>query len=377
MATSSLGHQIYKQTPGGDVSVFAGVSTTSGNSGDNGPATAAQLSMPLGIWGDNNNLYICDNAFGRIRAVTLATPNIITTIIDTSGSIDIDTTARSALSVKLREPQSIWGDGRGSLYILTITQVVIYSIPDKTIQILAYSTTGAQTTGSDGAPVAFMDLAKLQITAQMTGDATRNCLYVTESVDKNLASPVIIRKLDLTTKKATIFAGQYGLKSTVQYLDNDNTLATSIKFSGSVGGPSGLWVANDGTVFVADPGTYTISAINPNTNKINWFAGTWNNGGVFNYRADGDYIENTLHMDGPARLGIMSPMYLTGNSALNTLYVVDRNHFAVRKISPLSSAASRRLEEEEEEEEEEMNASSDRSTLPQLPKKTFYLRGSV
>jgi outer membrane biosynthesis protein TonB len=64
-----LGHQVYKQTPEGEVSVFAGVSTAPGNSGDNDLATLAQLNTPTGIWGDHNNLYICDSTFGRIRVV--------------------------------------------------------------------------------------------------------------------------------------------------------------------------------------------------------------------------------------------------------------------------------------------------------------------
>jgi cell division septation protein DedD len=368
-----LGHQVYKQTPEGEVSVFAGVSTAPGNSEDNDLATLAQLNTPTGMWVDHNNLYICDSTFGRIRVVNFRS-NKISTIVGGGGD-EIDNTDRSATSVRLRDPQSIWGDGRGSLYILTFSQVLIYSMTDETVQILAYSTTGAQTTGSNGAPVEFMDLAKVSVMAQITGDATRNCLYVTEQVDKDLVDSVIIRKLDLTMKRATIFAGQYGLKSTVPYPDNDDTLATNIKFSGYTGGPAGLWVAQDGTVFVADPGTQTISAIDPNTNKIKWFAGTWNEGGGYN-RADSDYIANALHMDGPARLANIDPMYLTGNSALDTLYLVDRDHKAVRKISLLftSSAppAGRRLKEMEDE----MIPSSKHSTL-QLPKKYFHLRGSV
>jgi DNA-binding beta-propeller fold protein YncE len=126
----------------------------------------------------------------------------------------------------------------------------------------------------------------------MTGDATRKCLYVSERVDDSSSNPSsIVRKLDLTTGKATLFAGQ--LVSTVM----SNTLMEFI-----AGGPRGLWAENDGTLFVADSETGSISAINPNTNEIRWFAGTWNDYGASVSRADED-ANNALRMDGPAKQG--------------------------------------------------------------------------
>jgi sugar lactone lactonase YvrE len=320
-------HQIYKQSAAdGAVSVFAGAEGVSGFAGDNGPAIEAKLATPIGLWGDSDNLYICDSDNGRVRAVNFAT-NIITTITGEVENIGGDSQLPTASTFY---PISIWGDGEGSLYILTSREVLVYSIADKSIQLLAYSDSGAQETGADGKPVAFLDLPRTMSLQYISGDASRNCLYVSEFMSKVGVFSPIIRKLDLTTKTATIFAGQFEQYSSEPY--TDGALATEIKFSN--GGPAGLWTANDGTVFVVDYGAFTISAINPDTKEIHWFAGTWNDGGPNGLRADQD-VDNELNINGSPKLGKFHPYGLAGNSRLNTLYVTDYEHSAVRKISPL------------------------------------------
>jgi sugar lactone lactonase YvrE len=360
------GHQIYKQSSDEVVSVFAGVEDDMGFSGDDGPATEAQLKNPKGLWGDSENLYICDTDNGRVRAVNFAT-NIITTIAGGGEKKVIGTDPQPAKDVHLDEVYSIWGDGKGNLYILTNSQVFLYVIDVKTIQLFAYSDFGAKKTGADGESVDFLDLRKGFYLRHMTGDASRNCLYVSEPYGWVLQGAYIIRKLDLTSKTATIFAGTYGFSNYQQY--TDGALATEVRFSASL---AGLWVAYDGTVFVADPGTASISAINPNTNKIRWFAGTWYDPGYSVDFPDLD-VNNELHMNGPAKLGKIYPTYLTGNSQSNTLYVVDDTASAVRKISPLFISPTppalpggrRKLEE--------------KKVIPSLhlPKGNVHLRGSA
>ena len=63
-------HRIRKVTPSGTISTYAGTSSA-GFSGDNGPATAAQLNNPFGVALDSaGNLYIADFSNHRIRRVT-------------------------------------------------------------------------------------------------------------------------------------------------------------------------------------------------------------------------------------------------------------------------------------------------------------------
>jgi hypothetical protein len=374
--------RIYKQPLIGAASIFAG--TTQGYSGDNGLATAAQINLPRGIWGDSDNLYIGDNDNNVIRAVNFGT-NIITTIVGNiagTGST-IDDTFRLATTCALSDPRAIWGDARGNLYILTKKQVLVYRKSDQMIKVLTYTSAGT-IDGSDGSQVSFAQLKKANSMTHMTGDATRDLIYVTEQPGSGRS---FVRRLDLLNTKSIIFAGSYstpgGQFTTPQF--TDGVAATSIVFSGVViplvtQGP-GLWVASDSTLYVADYGTKSISTIHPDTGAITWFAGTWNDGGqqtVPPLLATAD-TTNSLHMGGPPKQGKFFPTHLTGNSALNTLYVVDIEHTAVRKISPLavSPPAGRRKLEEEKKEENLLSSQNLFAAAPQLPRNVANLRGSV
>ena len=67
---SSNDHFIYKMTPGGTRTVFAGSIGAPGFSGDGGLATSAQLQNPFGLACDNqNNIYIADSTNARVRKV--------------------------------------------------------------------------------------------------------------------------------------------------------------------------------------------------------------------------------------------------------------------------------------------------------------------
>jgi sugar lactone lactonase YvrE len=72
-----LDQRIRRFTIGGTIGTVAGIGNA-GLSGDGGPATAAQISVPQGVAIDNGTLFIADRMNGRVRAVNLAT-GIITT----------------------------------------------------------------------------------------------------------------------------------------------------------------------------------------------------------------------------------------------------------------------------------------------------------
>jgi sugar lactone lactonase YvrE len=330
VASKGSDQRIYIQSTSGAVTAFAGTGTN-GNSIDGGQATLSDISDPLGLWGDSENLYYCDSGTNRVRVINFVSKKI-TTIAGGGTDGGVTTEPQTATRVSISGPRSVWGDGEDSLYILTDRSLLRYSFDDETLQIIAYSDFGAQKTGEDGCKVPLLDLASTHTMGHMTGDATRKCLYITEISDNAGNQLAIVRKLDLRDNSATIFAGTYRQSSYATY--TDGVLATNIKFAGHGEGPAGLWVGNDGTVFVSDYGTGSISAINPNTNEITWFAGKWNDRGSFGFQADPD-SDNVLNIGGSPKLAKMYPTYLAGNSQLNTLYMVDFGHFAVRKISPL------------------------------------------
>jgi DNA-binding beta-propeller fold protein YncE len=120
------------------VSTFAG--TSSGFSGDGGKATSAKLNAPYGVmvnvW---NYLYIADPGNYRIRVVNNAT-NIISTFagIGTSGNSGNTGLATNA---QLNDPRGITVDSNGDIYIVDSVNNDVRKIVAKTNLISLFTTT--------------------------------------------------------------------------------------------------------------------------------------------------------------------------------------------------------------------------------------------
>ena len=86
---------------------------TLGYSGDNGPATSAQLGYALGIAVDSSgNLYIADNWNSRVRKLS----NGVITTVAGNGTLGLSGDDGPATSAQLG-PVSVAVDSIGNLYI--------------------------------------------------------------------------------------------------------------------------------------------------------------------------------------------------------------------------------------------------------------------
>jgi trimeric autotransporter adhesin len=150
--------------PLGQVKLIAGNGYNASNwgggySGDNGPATNAELYQPQGVALDNKgNLYIADTWNDRIRKVDLTT-NIITTVAG-NGTWGYNGDGGPATDAELGIPTSIKVDAYGDLFIADFYNNVIreVSVWDSTINTVAG--TSFQGYGGDGGPAgqAYLDL---------------------------------------------------------------------------------------------------------------------------------------------------------------------------------------------------------------------------
>src|SRR5580658_6102277 len=107
-------NQTIRKISGGTIVTLAG-NGTSGYTGDNGPATAAQLNLPSGVAVDSaGNVYISDFGNNVVRRVTAA--GTITTIAG-NGRFGFSGDGGSAAQASLNGPLGLAIDPSGNLYI--------------------------------------------------------------------------------------------------------------------------------------------------------------------------------------------------------------------------------------------------------------------
>ena len=119
IATTWL-HQVFKADPAGNFTLVAG-NGTQGFSGDGGPAANASLSVPNGVAVDSHgNIFIADSQNARIRRVDGVTGIIITiagNYVPGQSSTGFSGDGGPATSASLGYPSGVAVDGQGNLFI--------------------------------------------------------------------------------------------------------------------------------------------------------------------------------------------------------------------------------------------------------------------
>jgi uncharacterized repeat protein (TIGR01451 family) len=133
----------------GIITTVAGT-TTAGFSGDGGPATAAQLNAPAGIYIDaSGNLYIGDEQNHRVRLVN--TLGIISTYAG-NGNSGYSGDGGPATSATLQSPDGLCTDAAGNLYFADRYNYRIRRVDHVTGIITTYAGTGVNGFSGDGGP---------------------------------------------------------------------------------------------------------------------------------------------------------------------------------------------------------------------------------
>ena len=115
---ADTGNNRIRKVSNGVITTVAG-NGTAGFSGDNGPATSAQLYDPAGVAVDSaGNLYIADTGNNRIRKVS----NGVITTVAGNGTAGFSGDGGPATSAQLNDPQGVAVDSAGNLYIADYRQ---------------------------------------------------------------------------------------------------------------------------------------------------------------------------------------------------------------------------------------------------------------
>ena len=273
------------------------ITTVAGNgffgySGDGGPAVNAQLSGPAGVAVANGTIYIADSGNNVIRQVTSA--GMISTFAGT-GVYGYAGDGDGPLGAELANPQGLAVDASGNLYIADFGNGRIREIAG-----------GVITTVAGGGPCCFGDggpavSAFLNSPTGIAFDGSGN-LYIADSNDNR------VREVDTTGTITTVAgAGAIGFSG-------DGGPATNA----SLWYPGGVAVDAAGSLYINDTDNNRIRKVTAGT--INTLAGN----GLFRFGGDG----------GPATSADLNNPWGTAVDAAGNLYVADWGNNRIRKVSP-------------------------------------------
>ncbi len=291
----------------GTISTFAGIEIP-GFSGDNGPATSAQLAEPSGVAVDSSgNVYISDTGNHAVRKVF--TSGVITTFAGTGGVAGYGGDGSGAAGAYLNLPAGLAFDSAGNLYIADSGNNVIRKVAASTGVITTYA--GSFANGKsylgDGGPAS---KAGMYAPVGVAVDASGN-LYIADSNNN------VVRKVSTNLIMSTV-AGN----GTPGFSGDGGTPAFA-----KLSHPKGVTVDSSGNIYIADTLNSRVRVVAPNGATINTVVGT----GQAAYFGDGGQALQAA-VNFPAGLSLDS----SGN-----LIIADTNNCAIRKFAPGSATGSK------------------------------------
>ncbi|HEY3129921.1 MAG TPA: IPT/TIG domain-containing protein [Acidobacteriota bacterium] len=310
LIADTLNHRVRKVSAGIGATGTPIITTIAGNGqggfvGDNGPATSAAFSVPIGIAFDSvGNLFIADTINNRIRKVD-ASSGIIVTVAGT-GELGFSGDGGAAVNARLFFPFAVAVDRTGNLFIADTFNSLIRKVDTRGIITTVAGDGEVGFTGDNSPAVS----AALSLPSSVAVDSAGN-LFI---ADGNFALEIgnqRIRRVDARTGIITTVAGT-GRRD----FSGDGGLATLAAFDF----PMGIAIDAGGNLFIADTNNDRIRKVAAGSGIIATVAG----GG---HPADG------LGDNGPATAAALSNPVGVTVDALGNLFIADSDNFRIRKVA--------------------------------------------
>jgi sugar lactone lactonase YvrE len=283
---------IRKVSSSGIITTVAG-NRSAGYSGDDGPATSAQLDHPYEVAVDSTgNLFIADYLNNRIRKVSAS--GIIATVAG-NGTWGYSGDGGPAASAKINHPNGIAVDSEGNLFIADSNNQCIRKVDSSGI-VTTVAGNGSSGYSGDGG---LATSAQLNNPNGVAVDSAGN-LFIADSNNRR------IRKVfasGIITTVAGNGSNGYG---------GDDGPATSAQFYN----PIGVAVDSEGNLFIADNNSRIRKV---SSGIITTVAGNGSSG----YSGDGG-LATSAQLNNPTGIAVDS----SGN-----LFIADKSNNRVRKVS--------------------------------------------
>jgi len=274
-----------------------------GDSGDSGPAVAAQLDQPFDVAFDRHgNAYITDTFNHRIRRIDSATGKIAT--VAGVGKAGFAGDGCPAAMARVNEPYGIVVDQADNVYFADRLNRRVRRVDGRTGVITTVVGNGTKVYSGDGGPATEAGLVEPNGVALAREE---RWLLIADVAGHR------VRRLDLASGRISTFAG-----TGKGHHDGDGGPAADA----SIWGARAVDVGPDNSVYILEREGNTLRIISPDTGTISTIAGTAAKG----YSGDG----------GPARAASFNgPKELAVDPAGNILVVDTENH-AIRFIDAAS-----------------------------------------
>jgi sugar lactone lactonase YvrE len=276
---------------------------TPGFTGDNGSPTAAQLNNPTGVFVDTaGDIFIADSGNNAIRKVVAGAPPVIKTIAGSSvGTPGFTGDGGAATSATLHNPQGVALDSLNNIFIADHDNNAIREVlaSDNSIHTYAGSPTGVPgVTGEGGLATA----ALLHSPSDVYVDANNN-LFIADT------SNSIIREVTFVDKKIHAVAG-----NGTSGFGGDGGNATQAQLSF----PRGVFVDSSGNIFISDTGNSFVRLVTALDGRIHQSVGN-----------------GTLSFSGDTFSAINASLSAPNSVAVNgvgDIFIADTNNNVIRRV---------------------------------------------
>ncbi|MGA7550112.1 MAG: hypothetical protein WBW24_15180 [Candidatus Sulfotelmatobacter sp.] len=303
--------QIFKVSTSGTLTIVAG-NGTMGYAGDGGPATNAALNEPESVFVDGSgNIFIADTYNSVIRKVTASNGYIQTVGGNFAAGAGYSGDGGPATSAQLSDPFGVFVDAQGDIFIADSDNNVIREVAasNGNIQTVAGGGTGCtgQTdTLGDGCPATSAELSEPE---GVFVDSSGD-IFIADTLD-SLIREVTSSNANIHTVAGTYYKSASGSKC---QFTGDGGAATSAYLCL----PASIFVDGSGDIYIADTANYAIREVVSGT--INRVAGTL---GTPGYSGNGGPATSAL---------LLYPGGVTVDGA-GDIFIADTDNHVVRGVT--------------------------------------------